>query len=186
MLTGFHYQTDQLGRFITWLKGSKLKDRVILVATGDHPMRTFIDNKADIFKYLRYSVPAYFYVPAALDKLAEVAPDISGSHNDLFPTLFELSLSNSSYYNFGQPLMNKKEATAYGWAEHGEFIFSDGVADSHSNKFYSWQDENKQRLSVESSAILPDKLEVIKQETYRRILKKYLIVKDYQKQKKDK
>ncbi|HHJ34341.1 MAG TPA: alkaline phosphatase family protein [Gammaproteobacteria bacterium] len=180
MLTGFHYQTDQLGRFISWLKNSKFKDRVILVATGDHPMRAFMDNSANADKFLRYAVPVYFYVPERLDRLKSVSSDIVGSHSDIFPTLFELTLSDAPYYSFGLPLMEKTEKNAYGWAEHGEFLFYDGVVDSHNLRFYPWGKSNKPLLDPGPKAVSTEKIKIIKQETMRRLLKKYFLVRDFQ------
>jgi len=182
LLTGYNYQTDQLGKFMSWLKTSSLSEKVIVVATGDHPLRTFSDNNAITEKYLRFSVPAYFYIPESFDRLKTVSRQIPGSHNDLFPTLFELSLSNASYYNFGQPLMKKDPEKAYGWASSGEFIFSDGVASSLNKKIYTWNDEHKTLLISDSQSISDHQSAMIEQEFYRTILKKYLIVKDYKNQ----
>jgi phosphoglycerol transferase MdoB-like AlkP superfamily enzyme len=192
MLTGYHYQSDQLGRFLSWLKNSEFKDKVIVVATGDHPLRHFADNKAAVKKFLHYSVPAYFYVPEAFDQLTKTTEDIPGSHNDLFPTLYELALSNATYYNFGQPIMEKNKADAYGWAGQGEFIFSDGVADSANKLFYPWAAGRNGSglngagssglLSSDATEMPADRSEIIRREYYRKILKQYLLVQDYKRQ----
>lgn len=182
ILSGFHYQTDQLGRFISWIKSSELKDKVIIVATGDHPLRTFTKNTANTEKYLRYSVPAYFYVPEGLGSLKSVSSEIAASHNDIFPMLFELSLSKSRYYNFGSSLMDKDRSKSYGWNSSGEFVFSDGVVDSRNNKFYAWADETKALLGYKMQPVSKDKHLAIERERYRDTLKKYLLVNDYQEQ----
>ena len=121
-------------------------------------------------------------MPEAFDKLDEVNPDISGSHNDLFPTLFELSLSNASYYNFGQPLMEKTTQTAYGWADQGAYVFSDGVADNHNNSFYYWSDEDAMLLDAEPSDTKDNRSNTLRQESFRRLLNQYLLVQDYRQQ----
>ena len=182
MLAGFHYQTDQLGQFISWVKSSDLKDRVIIVATGDHPQRTFIDNTATSQKYLRYSVPAYLYVPESLDQLKNLSGSMPGSYNDLFPTVFELSLSGAAYYAFGQPLMEKQLDTAYGWAERGAYLFDEGVADRVNGTFYHWQDQQKWLLDAKPAALSAKHQRSLRQEEYRRLLKQYLIVREYQQQ----
>ncbi|MBC8211018.1 MAG: LTA synthase family protein [Gammaproteobacteria bacterium] len=184
LLSGFHYQTDQLGRFLSWLKSSALKDKVIVVASGDHPQRTFIDNSANKDKYIRYAVPAYFYVPQSLGSLDGIDPLTPGSHTDLFPTLYELSLSQTSYYNFGQPFQQKKLESAYGLTASGEFLFADGIADSRNDRFYPWLDQQQLTLSSETSALSAHKKSLIEQEYYRDLLKKYLLVEDYQQQRK--
>ena len=179
MLSGYHYQTDQLGRFISWVKNSDYRDKVIIVATGDHPQRKLFENSASAQKYLRYSVPAYFYVPTEFDRLTNTAADLPGSHGDLFPTLFELSLSQAQYYNFGQPFTEKRSGEAYGWSSSGEYIFAEGVVDSRNEKFYAWADENKLMLDAQPRIIPEAMLATIKRETYRRVLKQYFIVQDY-------
>ncbi len=184
LLKGYHYQSEQLGRFISWIKDSPLKDKVIIVATGDHPQRTFIGNTANSDQYLRYSVPAYFYVPEALDKIKDSPNSLPGSHNDLFPTLFELSLSEISYYNFGQPIMEKSTDFAYGWASAGAYLFSNGVVDSRNEHLYNWADNSKFALNPEPGTPGSNQSRAIKREKYRDILKKHLLVHDYQKQKK--
>ena len=182
ILTGYNYQSDQLGRFISWVKQSDLKDKVIIVATGDHPHRLFIDNSASADKYLRYSVPAYFYVPESLDKLKNVPVDLPGSHNDLFPTLFELSLSQADYFNFGQVYSEKNRDQAYGRSTDGQFLFEQGVVDSRNDSFYRWLDNEKYLLNAEPLAVPYSYLPAIANEESRRILKQYLIVRDYQQQ----
>ncbi len=182
ILTGYNYQSDQLGRFISWVKQSSLKDKVIIVATGDHPHRLFIDNSASEDKYLRYSVPAYFYVPESLDLLKDVAPDMPGSHNDLFPTLFELSLSQADYVNFGQPFNFKNIDTAYGRSSDGQFLFPEGVVDSQNHSFYRWLDDEKYLLNAQALTVPQSRLSDLSEEQYRRLLKQYLIVRDYQQQ----
>ena len=181
-LSGYHYQTDQLGKFMSWIKNGEFKDKVIVVATGDHPQRTFIDNSATNEKYLRYSVPAYIYVPESMDKLKAVSRNIPGSHNDLFPTIFELSLSNASYYNFGQPFMDKKDGEAYGWATSGEFILQEGMLDSKNKTFYAWADAEKLLTNPVSEPVSDKQMSVINLEFYRKLLKEYLIVADYKNQ----
>lgn len=182
ILSGFYYQSDQLGRFIDWVKQSPLKDRVIIVATGDHPLRQFTRNSALKDQYKRYAVANYFYVPESIDKLKGISNDIAGSHSDLFPTLFELALSNAQYYNFGEPLMDKDYRRSYGWSVRGKFIFNNGVADVETDRFYPWKDAEKLLLSNQPEALQNWQSEDILQEKYRDLLKKYLLVKDYQQQ----
>ena len=181
LLSGFHYQTDQLGQFISWIKNSEFRDKVIIAATGDHPQRTLLDNSSNAQKYIRYSVPTYFYVPESFDLIKEVPENVSGSHYDIFPTLIELSLSNAEYYNFGQPFMDKSVENSYGWATSGEFLFSEGIVDSRNNKLFRWLDDQQLLLNSTSELATEEQLSVINEERYRRILKKYLIVKDYKK-----
>jgi len=56
------------------------------------------------------------------------------------------------------------------------------MVDSRNNKFYRWLDEQQLLLSSTSELVTEEQLSVINKERYRRILKKYLIVKDYRQQ----
>lgn len=182
-LSGYYYESDQLGRFISWVKNSQFKDKVIIVATGDHPMRHFVENTSIRDQYIRYAVATYFYVPKAIDKLKTTSKWLAGSHNDLFPTLYELSLSNASYYNFGQPFIEKQPDSEYGWSARGKFIFNDGIVDIIDKYLYLWADEEKEYLDTQPLSVNEKKSRVIEKEHYRRILKKYLLVQDYKKKK---
>ena len=75
--------------------------------------------------------------------------------------------------------MDKSVEDSYGWATSGEFIFSEGIVDSRNNKFYHWLDDQYLLLNSTSESATEEQLSVIREESYRRILKKYLIVKDY-------
>jgi len=136
MLTGYSYQSNAFGNFMTQLKNSDLKDKVIVVATGDHVLKGFDNYHPVENTYIKYSVPAYFYVPKAYDTLKDVDLTISGSHNDLFSTIFELALPNTSYYAFGTALMNKSLDNSYGWIQNNALIVKQGVIDTHTQKLY--------------------------------------------------
>jgi phosphoglycerol transferase MdoB-like AlkP superfamily enzyme len=181
MLRGYNYQTNALGEFMTWLKHSELKDEVIVVATGDHILKGFGEYFSPSKQYLKYAVPAYFYVPKAYDKLKHISKDIVGSHNDLFPTLYELALSSQKYYNFGTPIMFKVTQNAFGWNEQNRFIFSDGVVDD-SMDFYPWDKNNTQRKYLQNVAGVMDdtKRKQITHKHAQTWLQKYILTKEYE------
>jgi phosphoglycerol transferase MdoB-like AlkP superfamily enzyme len=179
LLAGYHYASDQLGHFLSRLKAGPFAERVVVVATGDHPLRTLAKTNSLAGDFLRYSVPAYFYLPAAIDRLGEVPSNIAASHADLFPTLYELVLPHSEYYRFGEPLMDKHAATAYGWSNRARFVFDDGVLRSDSKQFYRWADGSRKLLDVHASKPNAMQTETIEREAYRRILKTQLLIEDY-------
>ena len=178
ILSGFHYQTNALGQFLSWLKQSPLKDKVIVVATGDHIYKGFVNYTGPDMMYLRYSVPAYFYVPERYDRLKNISSEMPGSHEDLFPTLYELALSNSEYMAFGTPIMNKEIDSAYGWINRGSYLFNTGVATEQG--FYPWKDEAKMKLSLQPLEISDQQKETIRQQKYRMLLRKYLLVSEFE------
>jgi phosphoglycerol transferase MdoB-like AlkP superfamily enzyme len=182
MLAGYHYQTDALGGFVDWLKSSKLKQNVIVVATGDHILKGFANYNSIEKQFLRYAVPAYFYIPEAYNQLNKRTKDeinhLLGSHVDLFPTLFELSLSNASYYAFGSSLMHKTKDNAYGWIDGKAYLVNQGVIDKKTNTLYQWNKQNKMLLETKDYPLLAQHNKIIEQEKYRRWLKLWLLYKD--------
>ncbi len=179
-LSGYHYQSDSLGAFLDWLKSSPLRDRVIVVATGDHPLRTFVDRSSVAERYLRYAVPAYLYVPPALDRLQGLDEKLPGSHNDLFPTIFELALPAAKYYAFGTPLMEKQPDTAIGRGPQQQYLIAEGVMDGPQRQLYPWKDDRQWLLQSEPRSLNPGQSRLLDQANYRRILREYLLVKDFQ------
>ncbi|HIO92674.1 MAG TPA: alkaline phosphatase family protein [Leucothrix mucor] len=182
MLSAYQYQTNALGEFLDWLKDSDLKDDVIVIATGDHILKGFADYNSIEKQFLRYAVPAYFYIPEQYNQFSkqtkEAVNNLIGSHVDLFPTLFELSLSDAPYYAFGTALMKKNKSDAYGWIDQKVFLVDQGVIDAKTNKLYLWSKQNKFLLNTNDNEPSIKHREIIKQEKYRRWLKELLLRKD--------
>lgn len=100
----YYYAADQLGKFITQIKSSSLKDRVIMGATGDHNF--YLVNFSDAQLLQKWSVPFYLYVPPEMRQtLGTVDLGRFGSHMDIFPTVARLSLSNSKMRLLGNDLL---------------------------------------------------------------------------------
>lgn len=182
LLSGFHYQTNALGNFLDWLKSSPLKDKVIVIATGDHPLRGFDDYASLERQYLRFSVPAYFYIPEKYNQFKSRSKDtinnLYGSHVDLFPTLFELALSDASYFAFGQSIINKTNNNSYGWNYKNTFLLKGGVIDAKTKMLYRWGKTSKTLLNPKGKAITKEQNKILKQEKYRVWLKEWLLYKD--------
>ena len=178
ILTGFHYQSNALGEFLSWLKQSPLKDKVIVVATGDHIYKGFVNYTGADMAYLRYSVPAYFYIPKRYDSLQSVSSQMVGSHEDLFPTLYELALSEGEYMAFGTPMMRKRIASAYGWINQDGYLFNTGVVTGQ--RFYPWQDDTKIKLSLQDEDMSAEQKTIVQRQKYRMLLKKYLLVNEFE------
>lgn len=176
-LTGFHYQSDALGKFMTWLKSSKFAENTIVVATGDHVLKGFANYTAEDDIYNRFSVPAYFYIPPKYDQLQGVSTLHPGSHQDLFPTLYELSLNQAEYYSFGQALNSKTPETSYGAIDQGGFIFNEGASDQQHN-YLPWKGTSN-RLLPQWKPMTQQQLALIKQQRYKEILQKYLLMADF-------
>ena len=185
-LGGYHYQTNALGNFLDWLKNSKFKDNVIVVATGDHPLRGFDDYTPIEKSYFRHGVPVYLYIPSQYNRLA-ARPRVEinkliGSHVDIFPTLFELALSDAPYYAFGTPIMDKIGDTAYGWNYQDAFILKEGVIDSKTMTLHYWNTHNKTLIDPANHNLNKQQSNIIEQEKYRHWLKEWLLYKDKEEQ----
>jgi phosphoglycerol transferase MdoB-like AlkP superfamily enzyme len=181
MLRAYHYQVNALGKFLTWLKSSPMKDDVIVVATGDHILKGYDDYFRPKMQYLKYAVSTYLYVPKMYDRLQNTPRDVAGSHEDLFPTLYELALSQATYYNFGVPIMYKKRESSFGWNLQNRFIFANGVV-TPDMKMHIWDTSNNERryVDVNTTALSRERAVRIEKNRNQRLLKKYLLIKEYE------
>lgn len=99
----YRYSSDKLAALIARIKNSSLKDKVILVVTGDHTF--WIVNFTEQELLQKGSVPFYIYTPAAIRK--KLDPESFGSHADIAATLYNLALSDREYYSLGRDLFSK-------------------------------------------------------------------------------
>lgn len=176
-LTGFHYQSDSLGKFLSWLKQSQYADNTIVVATGDHVLKGFANYAATQQSYNRYAVATYLYVPKALDQLKKNDQWLAGSHKDLFPTLFELALDDTPYFSFGVPVMQKSPGTAIGINEQGSFIFDVGVS-TDSQQLQLFKSSRSNLLTDKKQLLSALQKQLIEQQGHTKSLQKYLLVND--------
>ena len=149
----FRYSNDQLGRFIGKVK--TIAPDTIIAATGDHNMRAIgYPESADAA--LGHSVPFYLYVPQAYRGSAEYHPERAGSHKDILPTLYNLSLSKSRYYQTGCNLTAPQPDSAWcGYGYNPEVIITErGFYHQHSKAFHKWDNKNIQ--TAESRPSTPD------------------------------
>lgn len=100
----YQYSCQKVGEFLTKLKNSKFADNTIVAITGDHNFWiTFtysLEQRLD-----EQSVPLYLYIPKKL-KPGKIDTTVVGSHTDILPTLYNLSLSNTDYWSMGQDLLS--------------------------------------------------------------------------------
>jgi phosphoglycerol transferase MdoB-like AlkP superfamily enzyme len=121
MLRTFQYSADALGRFLDWLKASRAGANTLVAATGDHQMRRMQVGAASE-QALDTGVPFYLYVPKlVLDSAAwRFEAERPGSHKDILPTLYALSLSGAEYLALGgRNLLAERDdaARAFGYNE---------------------------------------------------------------------
>ena len=138
ILNTFRYANDQLGSFIQRVK--QASPHTLIAATGDHNMRAIGYPKAEEAA-LGHAVPFYLYVPPAYREQAVFEAQRPGSHKDIMPTLYELSLSGTRYYRTGCNLTAPKPNNYWcGYGYNTEVVLvEDGFYHLGNQKFYAWQ-----------------------------------------------
>ena len=104
VLGTLRYANDQLGGFITRVKASPAGLRTIIAATGDHNILG-VDYQNPDDAALARAVPFYVYAPPAYRANAVYDRERIGSHKDIMPTLYQLSLSQAPYFQSGCDLL---------------------------------------------------------------------------------
>jgi phosphoglycerol transferase MdoB-like AlkP superfamily enzyme len=115
--TTYQYANEMLSRLIDKIKKSKYADNTIIAVTGDHNFSAYqIDSLFD-----RARVPFYLYIPKSL-KPKNIDTSVFGSHMDIMPTLYNLSLSNESYISEGINLFSNE-------AKNNSIVYRDFIMD---------------------------------------------------------
>ncbi len=104
-LRGYQYTSRALGDFMTALKSSPAGRHTIVAITGDHNTRLVLPYHEGEDEMWKYSVPFYLYVPDAPERWRDFASSRYGSHEDIIPTLANLTLSDAPYLATGQNLL---------------------------------------------------------------------------------
>lgn len=141
-LATYQYANNALGNFITNVSQSAVGNQTIIAATGDHHVRC-VRFDAPKQNFMAKGVPFYVHVPELLQsKLAiQFDPNRIGSHKDILPTLYALSLSDAEYWNIGgRNLLAIQDDSKYAFA-YNENLWADseGVSDGASDMQYTWQ-----------------------------------------------
>jgi phosphoglycerol transferase MdoB-like AlkP superfamily enzyme len=142
----YQYANNCLGNFIKKISESKLAENTIIVAFGDHSEHRlpvfFSFSDKDFYKL--HSVPCIFYIPEKYKAKLKIDTQRFGSHKDIFPTLYNLSLSKTKYYKSGNNLFasNVNEKRYYALFNFDYALNNNGlVALSKGNKLcMHWSD----------------------------------------------
>lgn len=145
-LLSYQYANNCLGQFIEDVKNSPLGDKTIIIATGDHSNPSLF-NYTDKDMLKKLAVPLVLYVPDKYKPKNIVDTKRFGSHKDVFPTVFNLSLSNAEYLNTGNNLLDKKDCDFFGVYNCCIAMNSKGCVDFKWNPlYYRWTSDNKESL----------------------------------------
>lgn len=143
LLSAYQYANDAFGQFITNIKGSPLANNTLIAGTGDHRMRYLDGTLANEFA-INYAVPFYLYVPQKILQNVPFQYDSQriGSHRDIFPTLYNFSLSDASYISLGgNNLLSTQSIESFGYNAQ-RVINEQGSYDVYQpEKLYPWADD---------------------------------------------
>lgn len=106
---GAQYSNRCLGDFLTWLKSSSLAQNTIVIATGDHNVRSILNYDIIPSEY-KHAVPFYVYLPSKYrmsDTAKRTVEERFGCHYDILPTIAAFALKdNAKYLNIGNNLLD--------------------------------------------------------------------------------
>lgn len=96
------------------------------------------------------SVPFYLYVPEKL-KPQNIDDSVVGSHTDILPTLYNVSLSNTNYWATGTDLLSDEAQNNIASNGLGSIMTKDNYViydfESGKEKYYTWN-KNRSREIV--------------------------------------
>jgi len=101
----FQYSNQVLGELLDRIKSSSLGQNTLLAVTGDHGFLLKNFEQDELMQ--KWQVPFYLYLPEEAKKAQPLPSDLRkkfGSHPDIMPTLFELSLSETEHFSMGENL----------------------------------------------------------------------------------
>ncbi len=104
----YAYAVDQVGVFLDKFKKSKFKDNTIVVVTADNNTIDGIMKYDDNTLLNSKNIPLYFYLPKKLKQSLTIYSKVAGSHKDIFPTLYNLTLKDKRYIAIGSNLFDSK------------------------------------------------------------------------------
>jgi phosphoglycerol transferase MdoB-like AlkP superfamily enzyme len=148
---GVQYANQKMGEFLTKVKTSKLNDNTVVAFTGDHSY-WIAKNVGHDQEFKRYAVPFFIRLPEKY-KPSNVDLTKFGSHEDIFPTLYNLTLSDQNYIKLGEDIISEKSD-----AINSSGIIANKDGAFHHDKYWKWASLEEQIL-VESSET-PELLEL--------------------------
>lgn len=109
----FRYTSDKLAEFVSSIKNSSLKKSTVLGITADHT--SWLINFNNDERFSKDTVPFYIYAPENIKNELKLNKDNFqtqyGSHMDIWPTLYNLSLPKTEYESFGKNMFEKNDVS---------------------------------------------------------------------------
>ena len=125
--TSYQYANDKFGELLDKIKASELGSNTIIGYSGDHNSYTLFPYESkNIDKNQKHAVPFYLYVPEKyLKNKDSINTKRFGSHKDIFPTLFNLSLSGQMYFSLGNDLLDTTAPDSLYYGINTDFVTGD-------------------------------------------------------------
>ncbi|OBW92452.1 sulfatase [Gallibacterium genomosp. 3] len=165
ILQAFQYAANALGEFIQSIENSDLVNNTIIAASGDHHMRA-MENHFPIDLFLDKTVPFFVHLPQQLKQQLEIdfQPARLGSHKDIMPTLYSLSLSNCEYWHLGgRNLLSNQADKNFNFAFNETVIAtSNAVYDIHTENIIKYQWDLQTGETGQIAEISDDEVKQIK------------------------
>ena len=139
--TAYQYSNHHLGNFIKNIKSSPISERTIVAAAGDHNTMALFDFP-DEKMLMRFGVPFILQIPKEYSP-ARIDTTRYGSHKDIFPTLFNLALSNTAYFKSGNNLFGADSIHYFSLNEYVHAFDKNGAALLNKSPVYLRRDEGR-------------------------------------------
>lgn len=142
------YAASELARFIKEIRNSPLGENTIIVASGDHNIRQVFEYTPEE-GFLKRSVPILMYIPEKY-KPAFFDANVLASHKDIFPTIFNLALSDASYFYTGDDLFDPMVEHRFALNDYNFIADDKGAIAIENNQpyYYTWADQGRRKLKV--------------------------------------
>jgi len=142
----YQYANDCLGRFIRQIRNSPLGENTIIAVTGDHANHLLYDF-TDRDNLKNFSIPFILYVPEKYKPEGKRDTKVFASHKDVFPTLFNLSLSQAKYVKTGEDLFSPQAKDNFAIYNYSIAMNSAGCVDFRKSPlFFRWENKESERL----------------------------------------
>lgn len=143
---GLQYANQKAGEFLSRIKSTALNDKVVVALTGDHSYWIAKGVGLDQ-EFKRFAVPFFISAPSRLSP-TKVDTQNFGSHEDIFPTLYGLTLSEQEYIKLGEDLFQEE-----GLAQNSSGLMANKSGAHHHGEFWSW---NANGQTLNQAAATPE------------------------------
>jgi phosphoglycerol transferase MdoB-like AlkP superfamily enzyme len=137
---GLQYANEKMSEFLTKIQQSRLRENTIVALTGDHSF-WIAKGVGPEEEFKRYAVPFFLSVPEKL-RPQKIDENKFGSHEDIFPTLFHLALSDVAYIKLGEDLFSESSSSM-----NSSGLYANEFGAYHHQLFWQWKNREQQILS---------------------------------------